>query len=77
MRNFKELKVWEKAHVLTLAVYKATATFPREELYGLISAYPANPVRGRPQAKIPSPAVPRLSAPFGKGGGEGAAERGI
>lgn len=37
MRNFKELKVWEKAHVLTLAVYKATATFPREELYGLTS----------------------------------------
>jgi four helix bundle protein len=37
MRDFKELKVWEKAHVLTLAVYKATATFPREELYGLTS----------------------------------------
>ena len=27
MRDFKELKVWEKAHLLTLAVYKATATF--------------------------------------------------
>ncbi|MBI3248481.1 MAG: four helix bundle protein [Deltaproteobacteria bacterium] len=37
MRDFKELKVWEKAHVLTLAVYKATAAFPREELYGLTS----------------------------------------
>lgn len=37
MRDFKELKVWEKSHLLTLAVYKATATFPREELYGLIS----------------------------------------
>ena len=27
--------------------------------------------------KIPPPAAPRLSAPFIKGGGEGAAERGI
>lgn len=37
MRNFRELKVWEKGHRMTLAIYKATATFPREELYGLTS----------------------------------------
>jgi four helix bundle protein len=37
MRNFRELKVWHKAHQLTLAVYRATATYPREEQYGLIS----------------------------------------
>lgn len=37
MRNFKELKVWQKAHDLTLEVYKATSTFPRDELYGLTS----------------------------------------
>ena len=37
MRDFKELKVWEKAHSLTLEVYKATAAFPREEVYGLTS----------------------------------------
>jgi four helix bundle protein len=37
MKNFRELKVWEKAHQLTLAVYKATTTFPREEQYGLTS----------------------------------------
>jgi four helix bundle protein len=37
MRDFRELKVWQKAHQLTLAVYKATATFPRDELYGLTS----------------------------------------
>jgi len=24
MKDFKELKVWEKAHKLTLAVYKGT-----------------------------------------------------
>ena len=37
MKDFHELKVWQKAHRLTLAVYQATATFPREELYGLTS----------------------------------------
>ena len=37
MRDFRELKVWEKGHWLTLAVYKMTVTFPRDELYGLTS----------------------------------------
>jgi four helix bundle protein len=37
MKNFRELKVWEKSHQLTLVVYKATTTFPREERYGLTS----------------------------------------
>ncbi|AOY80250.1 MULTISPECIES: four helix bundle protein [Moorena] len=37
MRDFKKLKVWEKAHHLTLSVYKATQVFPKEELYGLTS----------------------------------------
>ena len=37
MRDFRELKVWEKAHRLTLDVYRATREFPREELYGLTS----------------------------------------
>ena len=37
MRDFRELKVWERAHRLTLNVYRATKTFPREELYGLTS----------------------------------------
>ena len=31
------LKVWQKAHQLTLKVYRITAAFPREELYGLTS----------------------------------------
>ncbi len=34
MGNFRELKGWEKGHRMTLAVYKATAKFPRDELYG-------------------------------------------
>ena len=40
MRDFRELKVWEKGHRLTLAVYEVyetTAMFPRDELYGLTS----------------------------------------
>ncbi len=37
MRDFRELKVWEKAHQLTLAVYRITGSFPRQELYGLTS----------------------------------------
>lgn len=37
MRDFKELKVWETAHRLTLEVYKATTKFPKDELYGLTS----------------------------------------
>jgi four helix bundle protein len=37
MKDFRRLKVWEGAHVLTLDVYKAMARFPREELYGLTS----------------------------------------
>ena len=35
MKDFRELKVWQRAHELTLAVYQVTASFPREELYGL------------------------------------------
>jgi four helix bundle protein len=37
MQDFKKLKVWEKGHQLTLAIYKLTARFPKEELYGLTS----------------------------------------
>lgn len=37
MKDFRSLKVWEKAHLLTLKIYKVTEKFPREELYGLTS----------------------------------------
>jgi len=37
MQDFRRLKVWEKAHQLTLAVYTVTAKFPKAELYGLAS----------------------------------------
>jgi len=37
VQDFKNLKVWGKAHTLALALYKATGVFPKEELYGLTS----------------------------------------
>jgi four helix bundle protein len=37
LRNFRDVKVWQKAHQLTLAVYKVTVSFPKEEMYGLTS----------------------------------------
>jgi len=49
MQNYKDLKVWEKAHLFTLKVYKSTKSFPKEELYSLTnqlrrsaSSIPAN-----------------------------------
>lgn len=53
MQDFKKLMVWDKGHRLTLAVYKATARFPKDELYGLTSqmrrasaSIPANVAEG-------------------------------
>jgi four helix bundle protein len=37
MRDYKKFLVWEKSHDLTLAIYKATSSFPKEEIFGLTS----------------------------------------
>ncbi len=37
MKDFRTLKVWEKAHALTLAIYKATSNFPKQEIYAVTS----------------------------------------
>jgi four helix bundle protein len=37
LRDFHQLKVWEKAHAFTLSIYKISSVFPKEELYGLTS----------------------------------------
>lgn len=37
MQDYENLKVWNKAHQLTLDLYKYTRTFPEDERYGLIS----------------------------------------
>jgi four helix bundle protein len=54
MQDFRELKVWQKAHALTLAVYQTTSAFPREEVYGItsqmrraVTSIPANLAEGR------------------------------
>ncbi len=36
-RDFRTIKAWERAHRLTLAVYRATAAFPSDERFGLVS----------------------------------------
>lgn len=53
MQNYKDLKVWEKAHRFTLDVYEATKSFPKEEIYSLTnqlrrasSSIPANIAEG-------------------------------
>ena len=53
MQNYKDLKVWEKAHHFTLQVYEVTKSFPKEETYSLTnqirrsaSSIPANIAEG-------------------------------
>ncbi len=36
-KTVEEVPVWQKAHELTLLVYKVTRKFPKYELYGLTS----------------------------------------
>ncbi|MGZ4889755.1 MAG: four helix bundle protein [Candidatus Angelobacter sp.] len=37
MKDFRELKVWEKARQMTLQSHRITEAFPRHELFGLAS----------------------------------------
>ena len=37
MKDFHDLKIWQRSHKLTLALYKATNPFPKSEMYGLTS----------------------------------------
>ncbi len=37
LKNYKELKVWQKLYELCLKTYRITAKFPNEERYGLTS----------------------------------------
>ena len=59
-RTFEDLIVWQKAHAFVLGVYRLTADFPREEVYGLTSqlrraavSVPANSCRGLQAAGAP------------------------
>ena len=35
--HFQELQVWQKAHRLTLEIYKTTRKFPEDERFGLVN----------------------------------------
>jgi len=37
MKQFKDLKVWQRSHVLTLEIYRMSAEFPRDERFGLVA----------------------------------------
>jgi four helix bundle protein len=37
LKDFKELKIWQRSHQLALKLYKVTKFFPKEEIYGLTS----------------------------------------
>jgi len=37
MKDFRDLRVWEESHKLTLEIYRITTDFPKYELYGLTS----------------------------------------
>lgn len=53
MKSFRDLIVWQKAHLLVLGIYKVTKKYPKEELFGIVSqmrraasSVPANIVEG-------------------------------
>lgn len=53
IKSFSELTVWQRAHELSLLVYKLTADFPRREMFGIVSqlrragaSVPANIAQG-------------------------------
>ena len=37
MRNFKELKIWQKGFEIAIKVFELTNGFPKEEKYGIVS----------------------------------------
>jgi four helix bundle protein len=60
LNRLRDLQVWQEAHRLVLAVYRETKTFPRDEIYGLVSqmhraavSVPANIAEGFKRMGIP------------------------
>src|SRR4051812_45062202 len=37
INNFTDLRVWQEAHKLAIVIYKETESFPKHELFGLVS----------------------------------------
>ena len=62
-QKFEDLIVWQKSHQLTLSVYNTTTSYPKHELYGLVSqmsraavSVPANIAEGFKRRKNPDKA---------------------
>ena len=52
--HWRDLKVWERSHELVLEIYKLTSSFPKTEIYGIMSqlrrsasSIPANIAEGQ------------------------------
>ena len=61
--SFKDLIVWQKSHALALKVYRVSASYPKTELYGVVSqmrraavSVPANIAEGFKRASRPDKA---------------------
>jgi four helix bundle protein len=59
--SFKDLIVWQKAHQLVIAIYKATKLFPKEEVFSLTNqvrraavSIPADICEGYKKKTIPN-----------------------
>jgi hypothetical protein len=37
MRNFKQLKIWQKGFTIAIKSFKLTTGYPKEEKFGLVS----------------------------------------
>lgn len=37
MRDYRKYKVWDLSHEVTLEIYKVIRSFPKDEIYGLVS----------------------------------------
>ncbi len=48
MRNFQELSIWQRSHLLTLKIYSVIKNFPKDEMFGLTAQM------RRSSASIPS-----------------------
>ena len=68
-KSFQALKVWQKSHQLVPDVYKLSADFPKEEMFGLTSqirraviSVPANIAEGfKPKSKMNKSELKRLA----------------
>lgn len=37
MKSFRDLDAWKEGHILVLMIYKLTRSFPKEEMFALVS----------------------------------------